>query len=63
MARPRMAHARRKWRASAASGADTWKEATRVDADAREGCHMARGAGSSRAHRLGLGYRIGAVMQ
>ena len=45
-------------------GADTWQEATRVHADAREGRHVARGAGSWRAHELvGPGYRIGVVTQ
>ena len=47
-----------------AGGADRWQEATRVHADAREGRHMARGAGSWRAHGLvGPGYRIRAVTQ
>ena len=50
--------------AGGAGGADTWQEATWVHADAHEGRHMARGAGSWRAHGLvGPGYRIGAVTQ
>ena len=32
--------------ASGAGGADTWQEATWVHADAHEGRHLARGAGS-----------------
>ena len=42
VAQPRMAHARRRWRVG---GADTWQEATRVHADAREVRHVARGVG------------------
>ena len=47
-----------------AGGADTWQEAMRVHADAREGRHVASGEVSSwRAHVLvGPGYRIGAVI-
>ena len=49
-----MAHARRRWRGHVAGG----------HADAREGRHMARRAGSWRAHGLvGPGNRIGAVTQ
>ena len=54
----------RAWPTRGAGGADPWQEATRVHADAREGCHVARGAGSWRAHGIvGPGYRIGAVTQ
>ena len=46
-------------------GTDTWQEATRVHADAREGRHVASGeVGLWRAHGLvGLGNKIGAVTQ
>ena len=33
----------RAWPTRGAGGTDTWQEATRVHADAREGRHMARG--------------------
>ena len=54
----------RAWPTRGAGGADTWREAMQVHADARKRCQMARGASNWRAHGLvGLGYRIGAVMQ
>ena len=54
----------RAWPTRGAGGADTWQEATLVHADGLEGHHVARGAGSLRAHGLvGLGYRIGALTQ
>ena len=43
MTGPGIAHTRRRWRVG---GADTWQEATRVHADAREGRHVARGLAS-----------------
>ena len=59
-----MAHARHRWRAGGAGGADMWQEATQVHTDARERRHVARGASSWRAHGLvGPSYRIGAVTQ
>ena len=43
-------------------GADTWEEATRVHADAREGRHVVDGAGSWRAHGIvGSSKIVGAV--
>ena len=47
----------RAWPTRGAGGADTWQEATRVHADAREGRHVASGeVGIWRAHGLvGLG--------
>ena len=41
-----MTHARRRWHTSGAGGADTWQEATRVHANAREGRYVARGLAS-----------------
>ena len=38
--------------AGGAQGADTWQEATRVHADAREGRHMAGKVGRWRAHGI-----------
>ena len=61
MARPRVAHARRK----RAQGADTWQEATRVHADAHVGRHVAgRGVDIWRTRGLvGLGKMLGAITQ
>ena len=52
------------WGTGGAQGVDTWQEAMWVHADAREGRHVARGAGVWRAHGLvGPSESIGAVTQ
>ena len=54
----------RAWPTRGAGGADTGQEATQVHMDAREGCHVARGADNWRAHGLvGPSNRIGAITQ
>ena len=42
---PHEAQVGHRWRAGGTGGADTWQEATRVHADAREGRPVAMGAG------------------